>query len=865
MEQNIFAKYNTSAGGLTDEQVAKSREQHGTNELEKQKRKPFLVRFLLQFKNLMVIVLLLSATISLIINVREPGGGNIFEAVIIFVIVIVNAFIGVLQEQKAEDAIEKLKKQTSPKAVVTRGGKELVIDTSELVAGDVVHIKNGDFCPADIVLSAASSLKCNESTLTGESDNIEKFAAVGDKITDKNMCFSGTIITSGSGTGIVIATGKNAKIGKIAGLINNSKKEKTPLENTIDQIGKVITISVLIISALVFAIELLFSKRLNMLDSFMVAVALAVAAIPESLPAVITIIMALGVEKLAKHNAIIKNLSSVETLGCCNYLCSDKTGTLTENKMTVTSIYVSGKKPSTASKLDEFSKQILCLCTNAKVNNDKIIGDATETAILNYISPQININVCKQTCKRLAEVPFNSKDKKMSTLNLINGEPWLIMKGAMDYILPFCSNIEIDGKQVPASKELLKNLELEHSKMASRGERVIAFAVKQTSNIEDCSGLTLKILVGITDPPRKEVISAIKTCKRAHMKPVMITGDHPETAFAISKQLGLAKSYKEVLTGEQMHHLSDEKLLQIIDSLSVFARVTPEDKNRLVRLLQKKGNIVAMTGDGANDAPSVKQADIGVCMGSGSDVTKSVADLVLSDNNFTSIVLAVKQGRTIYANLRKTLQFLISTNAVEVICIFVSSLLIRDAAMLLPSQLLFINLITDSLPAFALGLEKPEKNIMDAPPRKSSESIFAGNTGWHILLQAFVQSLLVLTVFTCTCHAYGNMVASTICFLIICFMQIIHAINCKTNQSVFKIKVFNNPAFNISFVVLMLSIVGVSTIAPLQKMFSLTSLNLTQWLITIIASISIIPLVELTKLIVNGKKKENLIHRDLDR
>lgn len=852
----LFKQYNSSENGLAEQQVIKNREKYGTNELKKQKKKSFLVRFLLQFKNLMVLVLLFSAVVSLITNFFEPDGGSIFEAVIIFAIVILNALIGVFQERKAENSIELLQKQTAPHSTVLRDGKIQTIESSNLVCGDIVFLKTGTLVPADVVLLESAKLTCNESSLTGESENVDKenISSISSKdITNANKCFSGTYLTNGTGKGLVVATGQQTELGKIAGLITKTKKEKTPLEKNIDQISKVITITVVSIVVVVFLISL-FSSKLSFLDSFLTAIALAVAAIPESLPAVITIIMALGVEKLAKHGAIIKNLNSVETLGCCNIICTDKTGTLTQNKMQVKSLYFSGKFTN---ELPNDNNLINCLTlsNNVKETTTGIIGDSTEKAVFEYLKTN-NIKQLSK-CKLIDEIPFNSKDKTMSSLYDINGTTSLIIKGAFDYLIDNCKYVYIDGKNQKINNSIRKSIEDIHFQMASNGERVICYCKKQTKSVNDKSDLTLICLVGIIDPPRPEVLSSIEECKSAGIKPIMITGDHPDTAFAIAKQLKIATNKNEVMTGKELNSINEKALYKIINQYSVFARVSPTDKNRIVKALKKQNNIVAMTGDGANDAPSIKEADIGVAMGKdGSDVTKSVADLVITDDNYSSIVLAVKQGRTIYSNLRKTLEFLISTNIVEVVCIFIISLIMPSCSFLLPAQILFINLITDSLPAFALGLEKPEKDVMKRAPRNKKETLFSDEMGSHILAQGFIQSLLVLVLFITTYHAYGNAIASTISFLTICFMQIIHAINCKTNKSIFSINLFNNKTFNISFIVLLASIVFVAVFPPMQLMFGITKLNCVQWIIVLVSSLSIIPLVELTKVIIKWLHKK---------
>lgn len=852
--KEILKKYNSSETGLTTALADINRTKYGNNELKKEKKKTFLVRFLLQFKNLMVLVLLFSAIVSLITNFFEPDGGSVFEAIIIFVIVILNALIGVFQERKAENAIELLQKQTMPVVSVMRNGEICKLPTTELVCGDIIEIKAGNIIPADIILIESSELKCNESSLTGESLPIDKDAS--DINNKNNLCFSGTYVTNGHAKGLVYAVGQNSELGKIAGLITKAKKSKTPLEKNIDQISKYITIVVTSIVCIVFLISL-FSTKLGFLDSFLTAIALAVAAIPESLPAVITIIMALGVEKLAKQGAIIKSLNSVESLGCCNILCTDKTGTLTENNMQVKSIYYSSKFYSIEENIEsELFYTCLCLSSNVQKTAQGLLGDATESCIYNYLSTKIDIEKIKSTKELLAEIPFNSKDKTMSSLHKVDNKKILIVKGAYDYLIKNCAYVYVNGKEIKLTDKIISALDKSHYNLASAGQRVIAYAYKHSTNITDNKKLCLVCMIGIIDPPRKEAKQAVQDLKNAHIKPIMITGDHPDTAFAIAKELGIATNRKQTITGEELNNVDDAALTKIINDYSVFARVSPQDKNRIVKVIKSQDSIVAMTGDGANDAPSIKEADIGISMASGSDVTKNVADIVITNNNISGITAAVKQGRTIYSNLRKTLQFLISTNIVEVLCIFIISIAVPNCVFLLPAQILFINLITDSLPAFALGLERPEKDIMNKLPRSRSENLFSDELGSHIIAQGFIQSLLVLIIFVITYNLYGNAIASTICFLIICYMQIIHAINCKTNKSIFRVNIVNNKAFNISFILLFLCITLVATIPPLQIIFGIVPLSLSGWLVVFAASLSIIPLVELTKIIINWLHKK---------
>lgn len=856
----ILKEFNSSESGLDEKQAQINREKFGSNEPEKHKKDGFLKKFFLQFKNIMIIILIISAVISCTMAVLEKDSENLFEGLLIFVIVIVNAIVGVIQEQKAENALATLQRQTVPFAKVYRNGALQKIKLFDVVVGDIVSLKAGDYIPADIRIISSSGLKCDESSLTGESHEITKRSKTiktkGVPISSQdNICFAGTTVKTGKATGVVISVGKNTEFGKIAKSLSVSKKEKTPLEKNIDKIGKFITILVLSIVVIVFFVQVLLNKNISIIQALLTAVALAVAAIPESLPAVITIIMALGVQRLAKQNAIVKKLSAVETLGCCNIICTDKTGTLTQNQMSVKHIYLPNQIFSSkdfdinlAPKLTE-----ICSVCNSINSANGIGGDATENALASYLeSKQIDFKAIKQSYEKLGETEFNSSRKMMSVVVQKNGEKFLMAKGAIDYLLPKCTTFMLNGNIQELNDSAKQKIMQSNEVVCEKGERVIAFAFKSGDD-ETESNLTFVGFAGIIDPPRKEVFEAIKQNKTAGIKTVMITGDHPATAFAIAKTLRIASDKKEVLTGKDINNISFMELVKIIDNYSVFARVTPEHKLKIVNALKHQKHIVAMTGDGVNDAPSVKNANIGVCMGiTGTDVTKEVADIIISDDNYSTIVSSIKQGRTIYQNITKTILFLLSTNIVEVLGIFITSLLMHNSVFLLPTQILFINLVTDSLPAFALGLESPEKDIMQKPPRDAHKSILSGVTGSSIIYQGFIQTLVVLVMFVLASKNFGNEVASTMSFMTICLMQIIHAINCKTEKSIFKINIFKNKFFNLSFVLLLALILTVYFVPTLATLFSLTTLNLTQWLWVCLTSIAIIPAVELGKLFIKS-------------
>ena len=860
----IFKQLKTSVQGISANSVESRKKEFGSNDFEKQIKSGFFKKLLSQFKNIMILILLASAAISITIAISQNDKESLFEGLLVLSIVLINAIVGVFQEQKAENALSALSKSTEPFAKVTRDGSLQIIKVHELVVGDIVSLKAGDKVPADIRIFECENFKCDESSMTGESQPCLKTSNILTKKSlppaeQTNMCFCGTNVTSGTATGVVVDVGKNTEFGKIAKILSSSIKEKTPLEKNIDKIGKVITFGILGIVCIVFFVQVFFGKSLTIMQALLTAVALAVAAIPESLPAVITIIMALGVQKLARKNAIVKKLSAVETLGCCNVICTDKTGTLTKNNMTVEHVFSSMQMFELKNFKPEFAETLTktcCVCNNVTFDlKGNSVGDATERAIVNFLNlKKINHQKIKNERKRIHENEFNSTRKIMSVVCEHENSKTLFLKGAFDIVLTKCTKILIDEKEEPLTDTIRKKLILANEKICLEGERVISFAIKTTGEMNE-NNLTFVGLIGIIDPPRPEVFDSIKQCKKAGLKTIMITGDHPATAFAIAKQLKIAKTKKEVLTGQEINNLSEKDLSKIINNYTVFSRVTPEHKLAIVKALKKSGNIVSMTGDGINDAPSVKVANIVVCMGiTGTDVTKEVADVIISDDNFASIVVAIKEGRTIYQNITKTIIFLLSTNLVEVLGIFVTSLVMPEAVFLLPTQILFINLVTDSLPAFALGIEPSEKNIMNLPPRNANKTLLSGETGWTILYQGFIQTLIVLVMFVVAKNTAGPEIANTMSFMTICLMQIIHAINCKTERTLFKTNIFSNMFFNFSFIFLFALILTIYFVPTLASLFSLVTISGLEWLIVTVTSLSIIPIVEIGKLIINKKR-----------
>lgn len=870
----VLKTLNTSKNGLTTEQVQQRFNPDKMNKLHEGKKKSLISKFFAQFSDIMVIILLIAAVVSITLALVQKEYGDLFEGGIILLIVILNATMGVIQENKAENALESLKKSTEPYCEVIRDNVQQKIKTMDLVCGDIVVLDAGDIVPADLRLIETHSLKIDEASLTGESLPIEKNAnlELPDKTTlhdRKNMAYSGTVVAYGRGIGVVTQIGTDTEFGKISVLIQTGKKEQTPLQKSLTKIGKIISYTVLAIAVVIFLIELLFSHQ-GIMQAFLTAVALAVAAIPESLPASITIIMALSVQKLAGRNAIIKRLHAVETLGSCQVICSDKTGTLTQNKMTVKKCFYNNQMFTESDTHNYSSKQFIelyncmTLCNDSTIKKRVAIGDPTETALINFgFYCEQNVVETISSYPRVDEIPFDSNRKLMTTINKMDNCYRGYTKGAVDCLLNKCTHILVGGKKVKLTKEHLDEIEKANSVMAEEALRVLGFAYKEYDYLDASSSyeenLVFLGLVGMIDPPRPETIEAIKKCFNASLKPVMITGDHAETAFAVAKTLGMATKKSQVITGEKLSKMSDSELVEKINKFSVFARVSPEHKVRIVKAFQKQGKVVAMTGDGVNDAPSLKIADIGVGMGvTGTDVTKDVADMIIADDNFATIILAIEEGRKIYSNIQKTIQFLLSTNMVEVITLFLSCIFLPQLTFLAPSQLLFINFITDSMPAISLGLEPAEYDIMDRPPRENSSNILSGGVGYNILYQAAIQVIIVMLMFVFSNKFYGNAVATTMVFFTINLIQIFHSFNLKTNHSLTKINIFKNKVFNLSVLASLVLVALVGFVPFLSGVFGLVALTWQQWLIVLGGSFLIIPLVELSKFLVYKLKIERV-------
>ncbi len=844
--------------GLSQKQVDELSARYGPNRLREKKKKTNLQRFFDQFKDVMILILIAAAIVSFVVACVEGNPKEFFEPALILLIVVLNAVMGVMQESKAEKALDALQNMSAPHARVIRDGREQVIDASLLVPGDIIKLEAGDFVPADARLIHSAGLKSEESALTGESVPSEKDATasvaenapIGDRT---NMIFSGCSITYGTALAVVTGIGMNTEMGKIADLLDGEGDNQTPLQKKLAQLGKYLGIMALVACGIIFVVGLV--NDVPPLEIFMTAVSLAVSAIPEGLPAIVTIVLSIGVQRMVKKNALIRRLPAVETLGSASIICSDKTGTLTQNRMTLVKAYVDGM--GTVEDVSEASSENIrrllrygTLCCDGSVTfaedgKEQHIGDPTETAIVLAAHKNgMPKNALNAESPRLAEIPFDSDRKLMTTVNRIDDKNVVIVKGAFDMLSARC----VAGDTVTAKRIT--------EEMSEGALRVLAIAYKEIDTVPSTptseeleNGLTFMGLVGMIDPPRPEAKVAVATCRRAGIKPVMITGDHVVTASAIARELGILEDGDRAITGAELDAMTDAELDACVEQISVYARVSPENKIRIVKAWQRKGQVVSMTGDGVNDAPALKAADIGCAMGiTGTDVAKGAADMTLTDDNFATIVDAVREGRGIYANIKKVVGFLLGTNIGEVITVFVAMLLWHESP-LLSMQLLLINLVTDSLPAIALGMEAVESDIMDRKPKPKSEGIFAHGLGVRIVLQGFMFAILCLIGYALGKNATGEAAGGqTMAFMILALSQVLQAYNMRSDRSIFKIGVFSNHTLNWAALA-SIALVAIVLFTPVGIAFGIMTLTYEYYLIGL--GLVLVPtvLMELSKLL----------------
>ena len=847
--------------GLSPRQAQERLAQYGPNKLSGAKKEPLWLRFLNQLRDPMILVLLAAAGLSLL----SSGGEDWVEAVIILVIVLVNAVISITQENSAEKALEALQKMSAPLAKVIRGGTQQPLETDGLVPGDIIVLEAGDLVPADARILECANLKADESAMTGESVPVTKQAVeslppetvLGDRV---NMVISSTVITNGRAVCVVTGTGMDTEVGRIAGMLLGEKDGDTPLQRKMAEISKTLSFVCLAVCAVMFGVGLLYHRPI--LEMLMAAVSLAVAAIPEGLPAIVTIVLALGVQRMVKHNAIVKKLPAVETLGCAGVICSDKTGTLTMNRMTVQQVWTCG---------DRHRREVLtigALCNDTVLAPDgKTAGDPTETAFVDAaLLEGLDKNALERELPRVAELPFDSERKLMSTVHPLNGKYRVMVKGAPDVLLSRCARALADGTR-PLDAALAREAAAANAAMAERALRVLACAYKDVDELprELTSetlerDLTFAGLVGMIDPPRLEVKEAVAQCYAAGIRPVMITGDHKLTAVAIARELDIFRDGDLAITGEDLDFMPQELLEQDVDKFSVYARVSPEHKMRIVKAWQKKGMVVAMTGDGVNDAPALKAADIGCAMGiTGTDVAKGAADMILTDDNFATIVSAVEQGRGIYANIKKSIHYLLSCNIGEIITLFLATLFNLHQQPLVAVQLLWLNLVTDSLPALALGMEPVEPSVMREKPRPASQPLFDRAFSLRLAWQGVMVGLLTLAAYwlgeyVLSDPALADATANTMAFATLTFCQLFHAFDVRSEtQSIARLGLLSNPAMNKAFLVGMGLQLIVLLAPPFQAIFQVCPLNAVEWLVVLGLSLTPLVICEIEKAVRRAK------------
>ncbi|WP_125760387.1 cation-translocating P-type ATPase [Companilactobacillus hulinensis] len=867
-ESEVLKELDASSEGLDSQQVERRAGEYGPNKLDDGKKKSIIQKFLEQFKDLMILVLLAAAVISAVVS------HDVIDSVIILAVVIINAVLGVFQESKAEAALDALKNMSTPHANVLRNGDTITIKSTELVPGDIVLLEAGDVVPADLRLLESKSLKIEESALTGESVSVEKETGVieGDQvgIGDRlNMAFSNSNVTYGRGTGVVVNTGMSTEVGKIAGMLANADETTTPLKNSLNHLGKFLTIAIVIIAVVMYVVGT-FLNGMDPIKMMLTSISLAVAAIPEGLPAIVTIILALGTQVMAKRNAVIRKLPAVETLGSTDIIASDKTGTLTLNQMTVEKVYTFGAQQSAEAELpeDNMTLKVMNFANDTKISQDgTMIGDPTETALITFGEKHnFDLDAKLIAQPRVAELPFDSERKLMSTVHENSDGKFLVaVKGAPDILLERITKIQTKDGIRDITEEDKKQILWNNKDMAQQALRVLEMAYKyidevpndpQSEQIE--SDLIFAGLVGMIDPERSEAAEAVRVAKAAGVRPLMITGDHQITAEAIAARLGIIEAGDDaaVLTGAELDQMSTEEFDKKVKKYSVYARVSPEHKVRIVKAWQKAGKVVAMTGDGVNDAPALKQADIGIGMGiTGTEVSKGASDMVLADDNFATIVVAVEEGRKVFSNIQKAIQYLLAANLGEVLTLFIATLLAWDT--MLPIHLLWINLVTDTFPAIALGMEPAESNLMEHKPRGKNSNFFSGGVLSSVVYQGILEAATVLLVYATAIwwpvHSGYNAIhadALTMSFATLGLIQLFHAFNVKSvHQSIFKVGLFKNKTFNWSILLSLVMMMIIIVVPGLNDAFRVAHLDMHQWLIVLGSSFAIIPIVEVVKFV----------------
>lgn len=868
--------------GLSSDEVKKIREKYGLNQLLGKKKKSMIRMLFEQINDILIYILLAAAVVSAIL-------GEVNDAIIIFLVIILNSIVGVVQESKAEKALDALKKMSTPKALVKRDGELKEIPSEEVVPGDIIILDAGRYIPCDLRLIETATLKIEESALTGESVPVDKDAtvtlseentALGDQ---KNMAFMSTLVTYGRGEGIAVSTGMNTEIGKIAKMLEGQDKELTPLQKKLAELGKVLGLTAVGICAVMFILAVV--QKRNIFEMFLTAISLAVAAIPEGLPAIVTIVLAMGVQKMIKKNAIVRKLPAVETLGAVNVICSDKTGTLTQNKMTVTKFYTNEhlddiSKIDMHNSVDRLLIENLVLCNDATYSQESKTGDPTEIALLEVgFRHSIMKNDFEKEHIRVNEIPFESDRKLMTTVNKYDDQLYVMTKGAVDNLIKLCNTIYLNGNVVNLTEDMKNEILKQANSMSDNALRVLASAYKiipsediEISYLE--KDLTFIGLVGMIDPPREEVKDSILECKKSGIKTIMITGDHKNTAFAIAKELKIAEEESQAIFGSELDNMSDKELEERIDNLRVFARVSPEHKVRIVNAFKAKGNVVSMTGDGVNDAPSLKAADVGVAMGiTGTDVAKGASDMILTDDNFSTIVSAVEEGRNIFNNIKKSIVFLLSCNIGEIITLFLA-ILFGWATPLKPIHLLWVNLITDTFPALALGADTADPDVMEEKPRNPKDSLFAGGTGAFLILNGILIGVLTLAAFIVGIKVYTKSTtlfplfpkdisqaalthAQTMAFVVLSVSQLFHALNLRhPSKSIFQVGFFSNKLLIVSILLGILLQDIVITVPFLANIFGVFDLLLRDWIF--VGILSIMPLVinEIAKVFIRISKNK---------